>query len=174
MPREKPAEYIQLPNTLKIRVGGGHSGIDSHAIARAAKALEDLKVHFSEWISSDVKALNDARNDFTEPADERALLDLHGRAMDLRSLGQLYEYPLVTRIAASLCRAIENLPARDLREQIIDSHVDAIRAIVQERAQNPNHPKGRVLTEELERTVAGRIADATHDGTLEGAGRFPR
>ena len=77
------------------------------------------------------------------------------RAHDLKGLGGTYQYPLVTRMAASLCRITDTAERRaDAPLFLIDAHIDAIKAVVRDGIQTDDHPVGRALAEELERQVA--------------------
>jgi hypothetical protein len=76
---------------------------------------------------------------------------LYLRAHDLKGLGATYEYPLVTRIAGSLCKMIDD-PATRLEAPmfLIDAHIDAIKAAVKNGVQTDDHPMGKTIVEELE------------------------
>lgn len=86
-------------------------------------------------------------------------LELFFRAHDLKGLGSTYQYPLVTRLAGSLCRLLDD-PSRRLAVPmvLIDAHIDAIRAVVRDRIQTDDHPTGRILAETLEAEVAAHRA----------------
>ena len=80
---------------------------------------------------------------------------LYFRAHDLKGLGSTYGYPLVTRIAASLCRMLDDPAARlDAPLPIVDAHIDAIRAVVRDGVSTDEYPAGRALVEGLEAQVA--------------------
>ena len=80
--------------------------------------------------------------------------NLYLRAHDLKGLGTTYGYQLITRIAGSLCRLIDD---KDKRVQapldLVDAHIDAIKAAVRDEIKSDEHPVGRILVEELERRV---------------------
>ena len=76
---------------------------------------------------------------------------LYMRAHDLKGLGATYEFPLVTRIAASLCKLIDNPDTRTTAPlYLVDAHIDAIKAAVRDGIKTDEHPVGKVLAEELE------------------------
>ena len=79
---------------------------------------------------------------------------LYFRAHDLKGLGGTYQYPLVTRLAASLCRLLDE-PEKRLAapKSLLEAHVSAIRAVVRDKIQTEDHPVGRALAEELETQV---------------------
>ena len=80
---------------------------------------------------------------------------LYLRAHDLKGLGTTYEFPLITRIGASLCRLIDDKDKRlTVSMALVDAHIDGIKAAVRDDIKTDEHPVGRVLIEELERKVA--------------------
>jgi hypothetical protein len=80
---------------------------------------------------------------------------LYLRAHDLKGLGTTYEFPLITRIGASLCKLIDDKDKRLTASMpLIDAHIDAIKAAVRDDIKTDDHPVGRVLIQELERQVA--------------------
>ena len=83
---------------------------------------------------------------------------LYLRAHDLKGLGATYEFPLVTRIAGSLCKLIDDPDSRlEAPMFLVDAHIDAIMASVRGNIRTEDHPIGRKLVEELE----GRVARLT-------------
>jgi len=149
------AQVIRPPNTLRMKVGGGF-GIDANAIAKAEEALKAMSAQFSQWLQDEIAKLDKAQNDiraigYTPETAE----SLYFRAHDLKGLGTTYEYPLVTRIAGSLCKMLDD-PARRMEAPllILDAHIDAIRAVVRDEIKSDDHPTGRVLAETLEAKVA--------------------
>ena len=47
------AEVIQVPNMLKLKVGG-RGGIDMAAIAKAEAALKSLSGNFAQWLQDEI------------------------------------------------------------------------------------------------------------------------
>jgi hypothetical protein len=85
---------------------------------------------------------------------------LYLRAHDLKGLGATYEFPLITRIAASLCKLIDDKEKRlGASMQLIDAHIDAIKAAVRDDIKTDQHPVGKILITELERRVAEVATD---------------
>lgn len=149
-------EMIQPPNTLRQKVGGGFAGIDAGALARAEAALKDLSSQFGQWLQDEVSKLDAALHAVKAQGLSRETIDaLYVRAHDLKGLGATYEFPIVTRIAGSLCRLLDNGDQR-LRApmQLVDAHVDAIRAAVRDGIRDTDHPIGAALSTELDRAVA--------------------
>ena len=88
-------------------------------------------------------------------AEGQLYLCLFGvRAHDLKGLGATYEFPLITRIAASLCKLIDDKEKRmQASIQLIDAHIDAVKAAVRDNIKTDEHPVGKILITELERRV---------------------
>ncbi|MDQ1153715.1 Hpt domain-containing protein [Brevundimonas sp. SORGH_AS_0993] len=150
-----PAQFIRPPNTLRAKVGGG-LGINADAIAKAEEALKAMSAQFSQWLADEIVKLDKAQADIREQGYTPATAEaLYFRAHDLKGLGTTYEYPLVTRIAGSLCRLLDDVEARMAAPVVIlDAHIDAIRAVVRDQIKTDEHPTGRALAETLEARVA--------------------
>ncbi|HYG25706.1 MAG TPA: Hpt domain-containing protein, partial [Caulobacteraceae bacterium] len=59
---DNPAgQVIQVPNTLRMKVGGRFGGTDAAAIAKAEAALKSLSGNFSEWLNDEIVKLDAAR-----------------------------------------------------------------------------------------------------------------
>lgn len=153
-----PAQVIRPPNALKAKVGGGF-GIDAGAIARAEEALKAMSAQFGQWLQDEIDKLDKAQADIrTKGYTPETAEALYYRAHDLKGLGATYQYPLVTRMAASLCKMLDD-PAKRMAApvMILDAHVDAIRAVVRDGIQTDDHPTGRVLAQALEARVAEHL-----------------
>jgi hypothetical protein len=148
---EKPA-----PFSLRPRLGGRFGAVDPDAIARAEAALKSLSGNFAEWLSDEVRKLDAARQRVRcEGASSEAMESLYLRAHDLKGLGATYEYPIVSRIAGSLCKLIDGPGKRaEAPVFLIDAHIDAIKAAVRDGIQTDSHPAGLALVTELESRVA--------------------
>lgn len=156
MSQQNQGQVIQVPNTLRLKVGGRLGGIDPSAIAKAEAALKSLSGNFAQWLQDEVVKLETARQRVkTEGLTPETMEQLYLRAHDLKGLGATYEFPLITRIAASLCKLIDDKEKREKAPMVlIDGHIDAIKAAVRDSIKTDDHPVGKVLVEELERRVA--------------------
>jgi hypothetical protein len=148
-------QMIQVPNTLRLKVGGRLGAIDPAAIAKAEAALKSLSGNFAEWLADEVAKLEAARQRIkSEGMTPESGENLYLRAHDLKGLGATYEYPLVTRIAGSLCKLIDDPAKRaDAPLFLVDAHIDAIKAAVKGGIQSDSHPTGHALVTELEQRV---------------------
>lgn len=158
----KPAEAqrIQPPNDLRLKVGGGgFGGIDANALAKAEAALKSLSAQFDTWLDDEMAKLDaaraaiDAGGHTVETAEA-----LYMRAHDLKGLGGTYGFPLVTRVAASLCKLTDKAETRLMAPlYLIDAHIHAVKAIVRDQIRDEDHPVGVALATELENKVAAEL-----------------
>jgi len=148
-------EMIPVHSPLSAKVGGRFPGIDADAIAKAEAALASLSENFTQWLEEEITKLETARQVVREQGlntenCERLYIASH----DLKGLGTTYEFPIITRLAASLCRLIDEPERRSKAPLlIIDAHIDAIKAAVRADIRDDSHPVGKTLAEELESKV---------------------
>ena len=156
MSQQNPGQVIPVSNNLRLKVGGRFGSIDPSAIAKAEAALKSLSGNFAQWLSDEVVKLDAARQKVrAEGVSPETMETLYLRAHDLKGLGTTYEFPLITRIGASLCRLIDDKDKRlTVSIALVDAHIDAIKAAVRDDIKTDEHPVGKILIEELERKVA--------------------
>jgi len=149
------AQIIQVPNTLRAKVGGRLGALDQEAIAKAEAALADLSTQFEDWLMDEIKKLEDVQAQIKEEGLNPENADqLFYRAHDLKGLGTTYGFPLITRISGSLCKMLDEEEKRKVAPwKLVEAHMDAIRAVVRGQIKAENHPTGKVLSETLEARV---------------------
>ncbi|MDP8917044.1 MAG: Hpt domain-containing protein [Pseudomonadota bacterium] len=149
------ATVINVPNALKAKVGGGLAALNADAIAAAEAALKELAGNFSQWLDDEIVKLETARSAIrAQGLTLQTTEALYLRAHDLKGLGATYEFPLVSRIAGSLCKLIDDPQKRLTAPMVlVDAHIDAIKAAVRGDIRDEDHPVGRVLCAELESRV---------------------
>ena len=150
------AQVFQPQNTLRLKLGGRIGGIDPAAVAKAEAALKSLSGQFSAWLQDELDKLGAARAAVAAEGWTAGTAEtLYLRAHDLKGLGATYEFPIVTRLAASLCRLLDE-PATRLAAPmpLVDAHIDAIKAAVRDGIRDADHPVGRAIVTELEARVA--------------------
>ena len=152
MTNPNQAQVFQPPNTIKTKVGAGRFNLDADAVARAEAALKSLSGQFGQWMQDELDKLDAARAEVRAKGMNAETSEaLYMRAHDLKGLGTTYEYPLVTRIAGSLCKLIDVPERRETAPlSLIDAHIDAIKAAVRDEIRTDEHPVGRALAEALE------------------------
>jgi chemotaxis protein histidine kinase CheA len=158
--QQNSGQMIQPTNALRLKVGGRLGAIDPAAIAKAEAALKSLASNFSQWLSDEITKLDAARAQVRASGTTAENMEnLYLRAHDLKGLGTTYGYQLITRIAGSLCRMIDDKEKRAATPmELVDAHIDAIKAAVRDDIKSDEHPVGSVLVEELERRVKAMTA----------------
>lgn len=155
MSQQNPGQVIPVPNTLRLKVGGRLGALDPNAIAKAEAALKSLSGNFAQWLQDEVVKLEAARQRVrADGVSPETMESLYLRAHDLKGLGTTYEFPLITRIAASLCRLIDDKEKRLTASMVlIDAHIDGVKAAIRDDIKTEDHPVGKMLVTELERRV---------------------
>ncbi len=152
-------QIISLPNKLAAKVGPNFKMSGAASIARAEQAMKALASNFGEWLEQEIVALEKVRASIKQGglnAEAANLLSV--RALDLKGLGTTYEHPLVTRIGGSLFKLLDEVQPVHVPMNLIDAHVDAVRAIVRNQIRDAAHPVGMALVGELELRVRELIA----------------
>jgi chemotaxis protein histidine kinase CheA len=153
MAKQHPIEIFMPPNVLKAKVGGG--GLDASVLERAEQAVAALKEEFGAWVAKDVARLAQARADYEKSPGERSFRELYRAAHDLRGQGTTFDFPLITRVATSLCALGDGMEGgKPLPQKLIDAHVNAIHAVVRNDIRDPQDATASVLAAELERQVS--------------------
>jgi hypothetical protein len=153
--QQNQGQMIPAPNTLKLKIGGRFGGIDPAALAKAEAALKGLADNFGQWMQDELVKLDASRERIrAEGFNAETGENLYFRAHDLKGLGATYGYPVVTSIAGSLCRLIDE-PATRLKAPLflLDAHIDSIKAAVRGNIREVDHPIAKSLLAELESRV---------------------
>jgi HPt (histidine-containing phosphotransfer) domain-containing protein len=120
-------------------------------VVRAEKALSELSPEFSTWMESECERLDRARRGvgktgFTS-ANKEALFHA---AHDIKGEAATFGYPAVASAANSLCRLIEHTPdVTRIPFELVDQHVDAVRAIYREYTRSDAKELAAQLTKRL-------------------------
>ncbi|PCJ71662.1 MAG: hypothetical protein COA62_03545 [Rhodobiaceae bacterium] len=125
-------------------------------ISRAEVALESMRDEFVEWIEEEIDDLTTALAEWCKtPTDPAAVSELFRRAHDLKGQATTLGYPIVGRIAASLCELL-SINGLDWQEitSLTTSHVNAVRAAVRDEIRDETNQTAGALATELETAVS--------------------
>lgn len=162
----KDHAVIHPQNLLRAKAVMIHDGphvLDETAIRRAEIALQGLSSNFNGWMEEACRTLVIAHAATKGATAEKASAGaFHRAAHDIRGHGTTLGFPLATRVAASLCLLLENLPDAVANSPAVstlaDQHVDAIRAITREGIDKSKHRIGETLATELEAITERLVA----------------
>ena len=143
-----PYELIELPNLLKQKVGSG--GFDPAAVKKAEVAVEEMAEDYEARLQAEVAALDETframrRDGVVEPRR------LYAFAHELRCEAGSFGYPLASAIGNMLARFLDarggELARADL--EVIESHIDALRAVAGRKVKGDGGEVGLQLVEGL-------------------------
>ena len=151
----KDYSVIIPPNTLRDRamsIGGkSKDGFDTEALERAEQALAALADDFSQWMHDESAKLDAARGVFqTGTSNDDHMQTLYRAAHDIRGQGRTFGYPLAGELADGLCDLLDGAENMDEKTvELVDAHIDAIRAVVRDGVRDEKDMTARVLIGEL-------------------------
>ncbi len=158
---DKKSHHIISPsNMLRAKVGVDPAALHKQAVESANQALDKLKSEFAEWIGQDLEKLKSARDKVREnPSCAQSIEDLRIRVHDLKGLGTTYGFPIVSRVAASLSKLIEDVEeCGALPIALADNHIDAIIAVVSGGITTSDDASSVAVAETLEQMTEKHIA----------------
>src|ERR1044071_2384676 len=126
-------------------------------LARAQAAVDDLAKGYTTWARADVdrarQALDAALGD--PPQRAKHVEELFRVAHDLKGQGASFGYPLVTKIADSLCKLTRDrkLAYQDRHLDLVRSHLDAAQLVLTKEIKGEGGQVGADLTAKLKTRV---------------------
>jgi chemotaxis protein histidine kinase CheA len=130
---------------------------DSDLVARMQAAISDLSGNFLAWVRADMAALEERWN-LIKTGNEglpEAFAIMFDIAHNMKGQGSTFGYPLLSRIANSLCRYLEwagETKRGDL--DLLRLHLDCLGAIVEHEIKGDGGALGLKLAEGLENAAA--------------------
>jgi chemotaxis protein histidine kinase CheA len=160
-------EVILPPNKLKkavVRVRPG-TRVDFDPVARAEAALAELASEFSVWMDQECRRLDLARMAIRARGLDASTRDaLFRAAHDIKGQAATFGFPLVAPVAESLCRLLEHTPEVDrIPVDLVDQHVDAIRAITHRNTRGDSEMTAARLAERLRQVTEEFLVVANRD-----------
>jgi hypothetical protein len=160
-------EVILPPNKLKKAVQKLKPGtkVEFDPVAKAEAALAELAEDFTKWMDTECIRLDTARNAMKAAGINKGTRDaLFLAAHDIKGQADTFGFPLVAPVADSLCRLIEHTPdmAR-LPINLIDQHVDAVRAITHKNTRGDSDTNAVKLAEKLRHVTEEFLAHENRD-----------
>jgi HPt (histidine-containing phosphotransfer) domain-containing protein len=160
-------EMITPANPLRMAVSevAGTPGKDDDPVARAEAALADLSSEFTAWMDSESERLDAARRDVKTKGFSKTTREaLFHAAHDIKGEAATFGYPYVASSADSLCRLIDHTPdMKRIPLTLVDQHVDAVRAIIREKARPNIAQIADALTKRLREVTDEFLAQENKD-----------
>ncbi len=150
------AEVIVRPNTLALKIGPRARIFTAALVKRAEHALSKVSEMFGVWLQDDIARTEKAIAEL----EATGLVDAALRsARQLRSSGAAFGYPIIARIAGSLCELLDGA-ARAPRGLTL-AHMDAIKVAAREGLRTDDDPVARATCAELEAKTRLHLAGPT-------------
>ena len=149
-PRGQKTRYINPPNTLKQKVGGG--GLPPKVLEAGQKTLESNKTDFAPYAQTYLKKIKLIlkNHDTGKITSREAIEQLSDPVMQLKANGGMFGYPLISEIADIVLLLLDNI--EEINEdslQIVRVHENAIHIIVASKLQGRGGREGSALVAEL-------------------------
>lgn len=135
--------------------------IDPVVLERAERAVAAMADSYLEWAARDVGRLQNAMAEArAAPGDPSPLQRLREIAHEVRGQGGSFGFPLISRIATSMYRLLrESTEFPPAALAAIDAHIEALRAVLAQRARGDGGPTGQQLALGLEAMVERMLAE---------------
>lgn len=149
MATKKP-NFIQPPNTLKMKVGEG--GVPAYVLKQCQNYLESNPVDFTPYGHrylgqlKEVKTLIDKKGASQQSINK----DLVNIVMQLKSNGSMFHYQLVSMVSDVMLRFLENAKAID--QDFIDIfvvYINVLEIVLNKKLRGNGGSEGYALTQEL-------------------------
>lgn len=157
------AELIAAKVDLRAKTKPKRPKADFDPVAAAEAAMSQLGTRFDLWLGEQVGHLSTAwQATVTEGIAPNTLDELYRASHDLRGEASTFGYPLIGEVCGSLCHLLDASPdGRFLPPALIAQHVQAVRAMVAEKAKDTTNQTARQLVDrltEVTREYAARVA----------------
>ena len=157
-------ELLTPPNRLAEDAVKG-SGPSLEAILEAVDAgIATLQQDYESELLAELTRLGEMFEGLSqaESAQRGETIDaLYQVAHDMRGLAGSFGYPLLTQVANSLCRVIDDREKREeLPDDVVACHVGAMRAIAAGKVKGDGGRQGRDLIRSLEALIAKSSSEA--------------
>ena len=161
MTGRRPAEIVTPRNPARQKVRVVQGSVDE-LMARADVAVERLSGQFHDSVHDDVRKASALVVRARARPEERGahLAAISDIAHEMRGQGTTFGYPLVTEIATSLFRFLDEgrhgiIDTRGL--ELVDLHVQALRLVIERDMKGAGDEAARQLVDGLVRASAGLV-----------------
>ena len=154
--------YWRLPNGLQAKVSGGATNgsgrgeLPLDLLAEAEEQLERSGLDFVEWALEYLETLNGFCTKALASKGSRSsfFADIHHLSLELRGQGGTFGYPIITEVSKMLydCTS-EGCPEDDNALEIVQHHIDSMRAVLRGKISGDGGDTGRQLVAGLKKSI---------------------
>lgn len=154
MAADKPTETLimEAPELLRSKVTGS-GGPSMEMLKNADDEIKEVGSKYAEWTMKDIDRLSALLRQATETPATRSeqIIEIFGVSHDMRGQGTSFDYPLMTRIADSLCRFTEDLEQLDQKAMdLVRTHIEAMRAVIAHKVTGEDNELAQQIAAGLE------------------------
>lgn len=150
------AQIFSPPNTVRQKVTGS-GGPTPEMLAKADAAIKKMTEDYPSWAINEVDRLGELIQSEADDQsrDQERLKEAYKLSHDMRGQGGSFGYPMITGVAGSFCNFVNSLDAIDGKAvDILQAHVKAMRAVLQNRIAGDGGPIGAKILDGLNKAVA--------------------
>ena len=149
-------KLLTPPNLLaaKVTTDGPNAAA---MLARAERAVAELRRDYEAWAEQELGRLERLFERVSESPNTGTdgLRQIYQVAHDMKGQGTTFGYPLVTAIAASLCRFTESPGLAGANKvAVIGAHIDALKSVIRNRVAGGGGELGREIVAGLRAAVS--------------------
>ncbi len=150
MSEKKKTRYINPPNILKQKVGGG--GIPKKLLSKGQEAISNNNVDFAPYAENFLKQLNATMESHAagKLKDSEAIDKLSEHVMQLKANGGMFGYDLISSISDIVLLLLDNIES--LNEdaiKILQALQNSLEIIIASRLKGHGGREGEMLEDEL-------------------------
>lgn len=150
-------QIITPPNTLKAKVGPG-KGVDPKMLERAQSVVDSLAGDFEARAVAEASQILQLADRLGQDGNDARVADIARIGHELKGQGGTFDYPLISKIGASLCRYMESVPdAGHVDPEIVRAHANALRAMAGNKVTGDGGALEQELISELDRLLEKAI-----------------
>ena len=147
------------PRKLRLSRPAARSGIADELLAKAEAVVDRLSAEYPAHAARDLERLEAAAASMAGGHDAGAphCDEIARVAHDMRGQGAVFGYPLVTRLAGSLCLAMRSLEPQDgAMMVIVRNHIAGMRALLDNGVTGAQNRPALTIAAGLELMVRAR------------------
>lgn len=141
------------------KIAATESGVADEVLAKAEAIVDRLSAEYPVHASRDLEQLARAANLMAGEAEARNPhhYEISRIAHDIRGQGAVFGYPLMSRLASSLCLAMRSLEPRDgAMTTIVRSHIAGMQALLEHGVTGRRSRPALAIAAALELLVRSR------------------
>jgi len=157
----RQAEFITPPNIIKQKVGSG--GLSDDILKRAEMLLETSSVNFEPlaamYLKRIMEGVKEVKTLSVRSDVEHVIAMMLYPAVQLRLNGEMFDYPLISRIADRMVQFLESLEMPDAKAvEIVMAFHTTLHVVVKGRIQDDGGAHGEGLLKALDQACVKYFA----------------